>query len=123
MVPNADSSGNPRLNAKRWLWLGVATLGASALMLGVGELADLELATLVALLLPLVALAFMIVGIKVLVSEEPRVRIACPRCEYDLRASAPEGSCPECGRAYTHAAAAAYWRDHLAPEEDEPTPS
>lgn len=35
--------------------------------------------------------------------------IVCPWCNYDLRASPPEGNCPECGKPYTHEHLKNYW--------------
>lgn len=36
--------------------------------------------------------------------------VLCPRCLYDLGGLPVEGTCPECGRAYEHAATVAMWR-------------
>jgi hypothetical protein len=44
---------------------------------------------------------------------ECRGRI-CTRCGYDLRGSATDGVCPECGQAYTMAEMHEAWRDWLA---------
>ncbi|MCC6675793.1 MAG: hypothetical protein IT436_01490 [Phycisphaerales bacterium] len=48
----------------------------------------------------------------------------CPRCRYDLSASAPDGTCPECGRAYTDADLHRIWRAAYRIRADGPmTPS
>ncbi len=44
---------------------------------------------------------------------ECRGRI-CTHCGYDLRGSAAEGVCPECGRGYTMVEVQEAWRDWLA---------
>lgn len=35
--------------------------------------------------------------------------LLCPDCTYDLRTLDANGTCPECGRAYDHAAVRAQW--------------
>ena len=35
--------------------------------------------------------------------------LLCPDCTYDLRTLGEMGTCPECGRAYEHAAVRAQW--------------
>ncbi|MFI4915044.1 MAG: hypothetical protein ACIAS6_00880 [Phycisphaerales bacterium JB060] len=37
--------------------------------------------------------------------------LLCPACTYDLRALDATGTCPECGRAYEHAAVRRQWVD------------
>jgi hypothetical protein len=37
--------------------------------------------------------------------------LLCPDCTYDLRTLDATGTCPECGRAYEHAAVRATWLD------------
>ncbi len=37
--------------------------------------------------------------------------LLCPDCTYDLRTLDHAGTCPECGRAYEHAAVRARWLD------------
>lgn len=39
--------------------------------------------------------------------------LLCPRCCYDLSTLADNGSCPECGRSYTHEDCREAWKPHL----------
>ena len=46
--------------------------------------------------------------------------LLCPECLYDLRTLDDAGTCPECGRAYEHAAVRAQWAEaerRLKPEK------
>lgn len=36
--------------------------------------------------------------------------LACGSCAYDLSKLPPEGTCPECGEAYTHAQCRRWWK-------------
>lgn len=98
--------------AKLILAAGMLALLMTGVLMLLAMIADSVLLGWAGMAMPLVASAILLYGMQSLSKtgwiDNP---LACPGCDYDLRASAERGVCPECGRAYTHKDVREYWSE------------